>query len=98
MKRITVLAFALAFAGASLTSCASNNNNGGSRGGQQQQQQPPSFDELDTNSDGHISKDEAKGPLAKDFDKLDANGDGVLTEDELPTQKQGQGQQRQGRM
>ncbi|MCK9176012.1 MAG: hypothetical protein M0O96_12145 [Desulforhopalus sp.] len=95
MKRITVLAFALAFAGASLTSCASNNNNGGSQGGHQQ---PPSFDQMDTNSDGHLSKDEVKGPLAKDFDKLDANGDGVLTEDELPTQKQGQGQQGQGRM
>lgn len=96
MKKITVLAFAIALAGASLTACAANNNNGGSsRGGQQQ---PPSFDQLDTNSDGQLSKDEVKGPLANDFDKLDANGDGVLTEDELPTQKQGQGQQGQGRM
>ncbi len=95
MKKITVLAFAIALAGASLTACAANNNNGGSRGGHQQ---PPSFDQMDTNSDGHLSKDEVKGPLAKDFDKLDANGDGVLTEDELPTQKQGQGQQGQGRM
>ncbi len=38
---------------------------------------------LDTNKDGKISKDEAKGPLAQNFDRLDANKDGYLDRDEL---------------
>jgi len=49
---------------------------------------PPSFDQLDTNGDGQLSKDEVKGPLADDFDRFDANGDGVLSEDELPAPPQ----------
>ncbi len=50
---------------------------------------PPSFEEIDINGDGVISKDEAKGPLERDFDKLDANGDGVLSMDELPEPPEG---------
>lgn len=84
MKKIIALAFALALTGASVTAFAANDD--GPRG-----QQPPSFDQLDTNSDGQLSKDEVKGPLVKDFEEFDANGDGFLTEDELPAPRQGQG-------
>jgi Ca2+-binding EF-hand superfamily protein len=38
---------------------------------------------MDTNKDGKISRDEAKGPLAKNFDLLDTNKDGYLDKAEL---------------
>lgn len=47
--------------------------------------EPPSFEELDTNGDDLLSKDELKGPLLDDFDSFDTDGSGTLTEDELPT-------------
>ncbi|MDO6513574.1 MULTISPECIES: hypothetical protein [unclassified Neptuniibacter] len=45
---------------------------------------PPSFEELDVNGDGGLSKDEVKGPLLEDFDKFDADGNGILSKSELP--------------
>lgn len=50
---------------------------------QNQPPQPPSFSEIDSNGDGVISQDEAKGPLAHDFDQADSNGDGELSQSEL---------------
>jgi Ca2+-binding EF-hand superfamily protein len=41
------------------------------------------LERLDTNKDGKISRDEAKGPLAKNFDQLDTNKDGYLDKEEL---------------
>ncbi len=38
---------------------------------------------LDTNHDGKISKDEAKGLIKEHFDRIDANKDGVIDRDEL---------------
>jgi Ca2+-binding EF-hand superfamily protein len=38
---------------------------------------------FDTNKDGKISKDEAKGRLAENFDRFDANKDGFLDKEEL---------------
>jgi Ca2+-binding EF-hand superfamily protein len=38
---------------------------------------------LDTDENGSISKEEAKGPLAKNFDKIDANSDGEITKEEF---------------
>ncbi|MGX9416706.1 hypothetical protein ACXJY6_11100 [Vibrio sp. RC27] len=45
---------------------------------------PPSFDQLDANGDGVLSKDEVQGPLVDEFDHFDENGDGVLSKNELP--------------
>ncbi|WP_237157035.1 DUF1566 domain-containing protein [Photobacterium rosenbergii] len=42
------------------------------------------FTQMDTNNDGKLSRDEARGPLKRDFDRLDTNNDGYLTRDELP--------------
>jgi Ca2+-binding EF-hand superfamily protein len=41
------------------------------------------LDRFDTNKDGKISKEEAKGKLAENFDRLDVNKDGFLDKDEL---------------
>lgn len=48
---------------------------------------PPSFKKMlgnmDTNTDGRISKSEAKGKLKENFDKRDRNKDGYITENEM---------------
>ncbi|CAH9014281.1 hypothetical protein NURINAE_00042 [Candidatus Nitrosacidococcus sp. I8] len=41
------------------------------------------FSKMDSNGDGKISKDEAKGSLKDRFDKVDSNSDGYITQDEL---------------
>lgn len=46
--------------------------------------EPPSFDQMDSNSDDVLTKDELKGPLLDDFDRFDLDGSGSLTKDELP--------------
>ena len=38
---------------------------------------------MDTNKDGKISRQEAKGPLARNFDQYDTNKDGFLDKEEL---------------
>ena len=45
---------------------------------------PPSFEELDANGDGAISKQEAaaNAGLSQVFDQADANADGSLSADE----------------
>ncbi|MCC7420130.1 MAG: EF-hand domain-containing protein [Planctomycetaceae bacterium] len=39
--------------------------------------------EMDSNKDGKLSKDEARGPLQQNFDRLDADKDGFITRDEI---------------
>jgi Ca2+-binding EF-hand superfamily protein len=39
--------------------------------------------EMDTNSDGKISKEEAQGRLKENFDRIDANSDGSIDEEEI---------------
>jgi hypothetical protein len=43
------------------------------------------FNSLDTNRDGHVSRDEVKNSsqLSKNFSQLDKNNDGKLSSDEL---------------
>jgi len=54
--------------------------------------------EMDTNSDGKISKDEAQGRLKEGFDRIDANSDGVLDEAEIRALFQrGDGRRPEGR-
>lgn len=55
----------------------------------EQPPRPPSFEQMDANGDGELSKDEVKGPLADKFDELDADGSGSLSEDELPEPPKG---------
>lgn len=44
----------------------------------------PTFAEFDLNGDGELTRDEIKGPLARDFDRFDLDQSNSLTEDELP--------------
>lgn len=56
----------------------------------------PSFEELDKNKDGKISRDEFPGP-AQFFDRLDANGDGFISKEEFDdVQRRFGGVQHQG--
>ncbi|HEY1860813.1 MAG TPA: EF-hand domain-containing protein [Gemmataceae bacterium] len=41
------------------------------------------LEQFDTNKDGKISKDEAKGKLAENFDRFDTNKDGFFDKEEL---------------
>ena len=41
------------------------------------------FKDLDTNKDGNIDKNEAKGLLSNHFEKVDSNKDGFITKKEL---------------
>lgn len=41
------------------------------------------LERMDTNKDGKISRQEAKGRIAENFDRLDTNKDGYLDKDEL---------------
>ncbi len=43
------------------------------------------FQRLDTNGDGKISKNEARGLIKEHFDRIDANKDGFISFDELLT-------------
>jgi len=61
-----------------------------------ERKEPPTYAELikemDTNDDGKLSEDEAKGPLKKRFSKIDTDEDGFITEEEFknapkPTRK-----------
>lgn len=47
-----------------------------------QQGEMPSFEEIDTNADGSISRDEARVVEGLDFAEADANQDGSLSREE----------------
>ncbi|AWV97520.1 EF-hand domain-containing protein [Arcticibacterium luteifluviistationis] len=47
--------------------------------------------EMDTNTDGKLSKSEAKGPLLNNFAKIDTNKDGFLSREELANAPKPQG-------
>lgn len=51
---------------------------------EREHRRPPSFEELDVNGDGELTKDEINGPLLEDFDQFDVDLSGTLTESELP--------------
>jgi hypothetical protein len=42
----------------------------------------PAFEEVDTNQDGSISRDEASVVEGLDFDSIDANQDGLVSPEE----------------
>lgn len=90
-----------------LSSCGSNkdsttDNNPEQKGrqidGERQKQDPEAmFAQMDTNSDGKLSKDEVKGPLAEKFAEIDTDKDGFISKEEMKNApKPERGGQRQG--
>ena len=62
---------------------------GGQSGGAGQGNRPnlkEMFNRLDADQSGTLSKEEAKGPMAKNFDKIDTDGNGELSKKELRAQ------------
>ncbi|MBM7034890.1 hypothetical protein JQC93_00615 [Vibrio sp. 188UL20-2] len=51
---------------------------------QERRPPPPSFEQMDSDGNGELSKDEIKGPILDQFDELDADGNGTLSESEWP--------------
>jgi hypothetical protein len=51
---------------------------------QERRSPPPSFEQMDSDGNGELSKDEIKGPILDQFDELDADGNGTLSESEWP--------------
>ena len=49
------------------------------------------FEKLDTNNDGKISKDEARGRIKENFDKIDADKDGFVSKEEAKKFKSSHG-------
>lgn len=62
------------------------------QGGMGQEQQAPAFGEIDTNSDGLISEEDAQNHewLADNFDQADANADGYVNQSEYDSLLGGQ--------
>lgn len=79
---ITMLTIVL-FASCKTSSETKNNSNQKERSQGGQPSVEKLLTEMDSNKDGKLSKDEVKGPLAKDFSKIDTNEDGYLTTEEL---------------
>ena len=82
LKTLTAVAVTAAFA----TSLAYAGDNKAASSGSTAQ---PTFQSLDKNKDGSLSKDEVKSwSGAKDFAKLDANHDGKLSSQEFAASSQ----------
>ena len=101
MKNLNVLRTAACMiAIVSLAACSSTQNSSSTQQGQRGQGRPSAaqlLSEMDSNKDGKLSKEEAKGPLAQDFDTIDTNDDGFISKEELENAPQPQrGGQRGG--
>lgn len=89
MKKLTIagavvlLAFVL-IAGPAMAQPPGGQGGQGRRGGMGT---PPTFEDLDANNDGKISRDEFRGP-ERMFDRIDADGDGALTSEEFQAVRQ----------
>lgn len=70
--------------------------------GERQKQDPEAmFTQMDINSDGKLSKEEVKGPLAEKFTEIDTDKDGFISKEEMKNaprpERDGQRQGGQGR-
>lgn len=93
MKRSTIILGLLITVSTTIISCKSasetssekryGERSGGERSGGERKSIAALFSEMDVNKDNKLSKDEVKGPLAKDFSKIDVNNDGFISKTEL---------------
>ncbi|WP_055448434.1 EF-hand domain-containing protein [Lacinutrix mariniflava] len=90
LRNIAVVTLVVIF-----TSCGTTNSNTttskseqterrvGKQGGGERPNAAQMLEQMDTNNDGKISKDEAKGPLKDGFSKIDTDSDGFISKEEL---------------
>lgn len=83
MKRNTIILGALIAVSSIIISCKSSEETSKGKRGGERKSISAIFSEMDANKDGKLSKNEAKGPLAKDFSKIDTNNDGFISKEEL---------------
>lgn len=57
-----------------------------------------SFEDLDTNADGQLTKEEMQAHMQGRFDEADSNGDGVLSLEEMQAHAAAKAAERAGRM
>lgn len=69
---------------------------GDAKPGSGQKGKRPSFDDIDKNNDGSISKIEAPARMKQHFDKIDENGDGNITKGELKSARDRMGKGKKG--
>ncbi len=89
MKKLTIAGAALLLAFVLIAEPAMAQPPGG-QGGQGRRGgmgTPPTFEGLDANNDGKISRDEFRGP-ERMFDRIDADGDGAVTKEEFQPVRQ----------
>lgn len=86
------LAILLSLVLASGTALAGDDQSTGAMDQGGQEQQAPAFSEIDTNSDGLISEEDAQNHewLADNFDQADANADGYVNQSEYDSLLGGQ--------
>ncbi len=101
MKNLNILKLTMySIAIMSLAACGSSqSSSSNAQAGQRGQGRPTASQilaEMDTNKDGKLSKDEAKGPLAQDFDTIDTNDDGFISKEELENAPQPQPNNQRG--
>lgn len=87
-RLITGLATALALGGTG--AALADRHNGGT-------QMRPTFDALDTDGDGEITRAEMTAHMQSRFDRADADGDGALSREELITRMMARQAERIGR-
>lgn len=57
----------------------------------------PSFEELDTNRDGAVSREEMQARMQARFDEVDADGDGKITREEMSARMEARAAERRER-
>ena len=85
MKRQTSLATLLLIGALPLAAIAADATQPTQQGSQSvKEETPPMFQQLDTNHDGYVSKEEAKrsADLTARFNQLDTNHDGLISAEE----------------
>ena len=79
MKHVTAISMLLTVLAVSGVALADDHESGGMHG----DKMPPAFSKFDKNSDGRISRDEAREGADRMFNEIDTNRDGFISKEEM---------------